>query len=83
MGHFAGLSGPSSHWRKEAVTAAACWLLTVVFGWWMRWCRALGGVRETIPITALRDPCLEKILRSKLLSYPTLPVSSIWRSVGR
>lgn len=32
-------------------------------------------MRETISVTALRDPLLEKKSRSKLLSSPTLPVS--------
>lgn len=48
MGHFAGLSGPSSRWREEAVTAAACWLLAAVFGWGMRWCRAEESEKDCI-----------------------------------
>lgn len=60
MGHFAGLSGPSSRWREEAATAAACWLLAAAFGWGMRWGRAERGARDTVSITALRDPFLGK-----------------------
>lgn len=60
MGHFAGLSGPSSRWREEAGTAAACWLLAALFGWRMRRCRAEREPREAVSLTALRDPFLEK-----------------------
>lgn len=33
MGHFAGLSGRGSHWRGDAVNAAAFWLLDAAPGW--------------------------------------------------
>lgn len=56
MGHFAGLSGPSSRRREDAVSAAACWLLAAMPGWGGR----LGGEQESELETALRDPFLEK-----------------------
>lgn len=71
MGHFAGLSGPGSHWREEAVTAAACWLLTAVFGWGKRWCRAERGERERIRNSAQGSfPGKNTQIQIALLSYP-------------